>query len=97
FDVDWSSDLCSSDLVCRVSYHPRLRSHLSSFRPELSHKQFHCLQDHEPSLTKCYSELLKLVYGGSESCEHSPSDQRSPCGSYHSDRKSVAEGKSLNL
>src|SRR5712691_9409014 len=69
--------------VCRVSYHPRLGSYLSSLRLELPHEQFHSLQDHEASFAQCYRKFLELVYGGSESCEQSPSDQRFPRGCYH--------------
>src|SRR5207245_2353987 len=83
--------------VCRVSYHPRLRSYLSSFRLELPHKQFHGLQDHETSLAECDRKFLELVYCGSESCEQSPSDQRSPCGCYHPPWVAEIDNDSIRL
>src|SRR5438093_13725109 len=80
-----------------VSYHPRLRSYLSSLRLELPHKQFHGLQDNETSLAECYRKLLELVYCGSESCEQCPSDQRSPRGSNHPPRIAKIDNTRVNI
>src|SRR2546425_3662153 len=83
--------------VCRVSYHPRLGSHLSGFRLELPHEQFHGLQDHETSFAECYRKLLELVYRGSESCEQSSSNQCSPRGCYHSPWVAEINNNSVRL
>src|SRR6266568_3831579 len=83
--------------VRRVSYHPRFRSNLSSFRLELPHKQFHGLEDHETSLAECHRKFLELVYCWSESCKQSPSNQRSPRGSYHPPRVAEIDNNGIRL
>src|SRR6266567_4965857 len=72
--------------VRRVSYHPSLRSNLSSLCLELTHQQFNSLQYHESSFSERYCKLLQLVYCGSKPRQQSPSKQRPPRSSYHPPR-----------
>src|SRR5713101_3515291 len=58
-----------------MSYHPSLRSNLSSLRLELTHQQFNSLQYHEASFAERYRKLLQLVYCRSKTCQQSSPKQ----------------------
>src|SRR5436309_2848167 len=79
-----------------MSYHPSLRSNLSSLGLELPHKQFDSLEDHESSFAERYCKLLQLVYCRSKPCQQSPSKQRSPCSSNHPPRIAKINNNRVN-